>query len=172
MVHIKVQFEVSYWYSNFITEQGQNTNQPQPGVLCDKTVISAGKQERSLLYSFIHRSKIQCILVILLLFRCIGFVYIDRLFHDRINYKTELVWVSKCKFSFPGEEWGWRCFCLGKVLGRGCELKLIQRLHSAPVITISQEQHTARRRYGRTLRMDRRPYVRMDRETCQLEYYF
>ena len=44
-----------------------------------------------------------------------------------------------------------RCFCLGKVLGRGCELKLIPRLHSAPVITISQELYARRLQHLRKL---------------------
>ena len=61
-------------------------------MLCDKTVISAVKQERSLLYSFIHLSKIQCVLKILLLF---SYIRLDVDIDSKNDSKTELVCVPK-----------------------------------------------------------------------------
>ena len=75
-----------------LQSRGRIPTRPQPGVLCDKTVISAVKQERSLLYSFIHLSKIQCVLKILLLF---SYIRLDVDIDSKNDSKTELICVSK-----------------------------------------------------------------------------
>ena len=72
-----------------LQSRGRIPTRPQPGVLCDKTVISAVKQERSLLYSFIHLSKIKmyvCLLKILLLF---SYIRLDVDIDSKSDSKTE-----------------------------------------------------------------------------------